>query len=102
MPTAFRQTATLADCTGRYRTSIVLATRLYGEDWSDAGKREHCEREGRINPIRALDLTATEWDAMEADSSLRFGYVDKAGDVDSPFTPEPWMAAPGLKLDDLK
>lgn len=91
MPTAFRQTAIAADDTGKFRTSIILASRLYGE-WSESAVREHCQREGRVLPIKALTLTDAEADAMEADSSLRFGYVDTAGDIDSEFTPAKWRS----------
>lgn len=91
MPTAFRQTAIAADDTGKFRTSIILASRIYGE-WSENAIKEHCEREGRTLPIKALTLTDAEADALEADSSLRLGYVDKAGDVDSPFQPAKWRS----------
>ena len=85
--TAFRDTATAPDPTGRYRTSIVLASRLYGE-WSDEAKAEQVRRNPR--PMKALRLTVAEWEALDANSSLRRGYVDAPGDVDSPFTPEDW------------
>lgn len=91
MPTAFRQTATAADDTGKFRTSIILASRLYGE-WSETAIAEHCAREGRTLPIKALALTDAEYDALEADSSLRFGYVERAGDVDSDFEPARWRS----------
>jgi len=88
--TAFRDTATMPDASGRYRTSIILATRLYGE-WSDEAKASQCRSNPR--PMKALRLTVAEFEALEADSSLRFGYVDTAGDVETPFTPEPWNNA---------
>lgn len=91
MPTAFRQTAIARDDTGKFRTSIILASRLYGE-WSERAIAEHCAREGRVLPIKAIKLTDAEYDALEVDSSLRFGYVDTAGDVDGDFVPARWRS----------
>ena len=85
--TAFRTTATLADASGRYRTSIILASDLNGE-WSDAAKAQHCERAQL--PTVALSLPADQYDALRDNSALRFGYVDASGDTQTPFTPEPW------------
>jgi hypothetical protein len=87
MPTAFRTTATLPDFTGRFRTSIILASRHNGE-WSQESIARQIEME-RL-PCKALTLTNEEYDAMEANSDLRFGYVDKPGDTESPFNPENW------------
>lgn len=85
--TAFRDTATAPDYTGRYRTNIILASRLYGE-WSEAAKAAQIARNAR--PMKALRLTVAEYEALEANSALRRGYVDAPGDTESPFTPEDW------------
>lgn len=89
MATIFRETATIADHTGRFRTSILLASRLNG-DWSETAKAEQVRRNGL--PMIALTVTDAEYDRMEADRGLRLGYVDAAGDVTSPFDPFDWAA----------
>lgn len=86
--TAFRKTATLSDPSGRYRTSIVLASRLNGE-WSAEAVAEQVKREAL--PMKGLRLTAAEYDALDANPALLHGYVDAPGDVESPFTPEEWQ-----------
>lgn len=87
MATVFRTTATLPDATGRYRTSIVLATRLYGGTWSEAACKEHCERQGL--PTRAYTISDEEWELLES-LPHRCGYVDAPGDTESAFVPEDW------------
>lgn len=86
--TAFRDTATLPDPSGRYRTCIILASRIYGE-WSDEAKAEYVRKAPR--PSKALRLTSAEYDRLEANKAERFGYVDSPGDVDSPFEPAEWI-----------
>lgn len=87
--TAFRSTAILPDATGRYRTSIILASRLNGE-WSETSRAAQCASQ-RL-PTVALRLTVAEYEAMEADSSLRFGYVATSGDTETAFDPEAWIS----------
>lgn len=87
MKTAFRETAILTDASRRYRTSILLASDLNGE-WSENSRNAFCERQPR--PCVALSLTDEEYAALRDNPALRFGYVDKAGDTASPFTPEAW------------
>lgn len=101
MPTAFRQTAIAPDCTGRYRSSIILASRLYGE-WSESAKAEHCAREGRVCPVVALTISDAEYDAFDAGgANARCGYVDRPGDVESPIDFTPWMATLSTPLSAL-
>lgn len=87
MPTAFRDTATLPDRSGRYRTSLILASRLYG-DWSESAIADYIRRAPR--PCKAVTLTDSEYERLEADSALRRGYVDAPGDIDSDFEPCAW------------
>jgi len=94
MATVFRTTAILADASGRYRTSITMATRMYGGTWSAAGTAEHCTRQGL--PTRAYTVTDEAWEYLELNPAARFGYVEARGDVDSPFDPAPWNTHPSL------
>lgn len=86
MATLFRTTATLSDSTGKYRTEIILASRLYV--WSEESKKEVCERSNL--PKSAIEVSNEEYDSFEANPSLRCGYVEKAGDTTTPFNPEAW------------
>lgn len=87
MPTIFRTTATAPDSSGRYRTSIVLATRHYG-DWSAAAVARHCAAQAL--PTAGLTVTDAEYDAYADNIAPRHGYVDAPGDTTSPFDPADW------------
>lgn len=89
MPTAFRDSATLPDASGRFRTSLVLATRQYG-DWSESAIAEHVRRAPR--PCKGVELSDSEYERLEANPALRFGYVDAPGDLESPFEPCAWAS----------
>lgn len=92
MATVFRDVATLPDASGRYRVRLVLATRRYGGTWSDSAIADYIRRAPR--PTKALEVTDSEYDRLEANPGLRIGYVDKPGDLESPFEPCPqgWSA----------
>lgn len=85
--TAFRTTALLPDNTGKYRTSISIASCMYGE-WPEKARKEHCKAQHL--PTVALSLTQEEYAAFEANPETRYGYVDKAGDTETPFVPTEW------------
>lgn len=86
MFTAFRQTATLSDNTGKFRTSILLCN----GHWSEAAIAEQIKRSQL--PIAAIELTDEEYRDLEVNSWKRFGYVEKSGDVTTPFQPEEWKS----------
>lgn len=94
MATVFRTTAVAPDASGRFRTSLSLATRDYGGTWSDAAVAEHCARAGL--PTRAYVVTDAQWEYLDKNPGARFGYVDAAGDVESRFAPTPWHTDPSL------
>ena len=90
MATIFRDAATLPDSSGRYRACLYLATRRYGGTWSESAIADHIARQPR--PTKAIEVSDSEWERLEADPALRFGYVDAPGDIDSPFVPAPWAS----------
>lgn len=84
--TAFRDTATIPDASGRYRTVIILAGG--NKAWSDEAIANYIRLAPR--PTKALKITLGSFQTLEANPDLRFGYVDAPGDVDSTFEPTKW------------
>lgn len=85
MATVFLDVATLPDSSGRFRAQLVLATRLYGGSWSESAIADYIRRAPR--PTKALEVSDSEYDKLAANPGLCRGYIDKPGDLDSPFEP---------------
>lgn len=89
MPTAFRETATAPDSSGRYRTWILMAWRKApGHTWSDSAIAAQVAASPR--PCKGLELSDSEYERLEGRPELRCGYVDAPGDIDSDFEPCAW------------
>lgn len=79
---ARRDVATMADSTGKFRTSIVMLSELY--DWSEGALAETIKLAGRPSVLLG-PMTRTGWEALK--TSKRTGYAE------APTTDAEWHTA---------
>lgn len=76
--TVFRSVAIARMDSRGYRVTFAACDRL----WNDTAKADHIRLFGRPCPMRAFDVPASEAAAYR--DGLMNGFVDEAGDLDSP------------------